>query len=48
MELAGLSRGSGFTSKLSPPVLPPPVPLISYPSLGTKTAAETAELPEAE
>lgn len=48
MALAGLSQGSGFTSKLPPPVLPSPVPLISYPSLGTKTAAETAELPEAQ
>lgn len=46
MEPAGLSQG--FTSKITPPVLPPPVLLISYPSLGTKTAAETAELPEAE
>lgn len=48
MKLSGVSQGSGFTSKKSPPVLPPPVPLISHPSLGTKTTAETAELPEAE
>lgn len=47
-ELAGVSQGPGFTSKVSPPALPPPVPLISYPPLGTKTVAETAELPEAE